>query len=201
MCGLSPLTSLDCSAELKPRAGVVCCLLQSSGIALTLLFSQHCASQQSRLCPSAFMWCSAVMPDPAACNHLLQFYLPMYFYGITLCPTPPVCPHPSWPAALEHTAASSLPLSVMKKVYSLKKAQTHMLQHLICFKSHKSQVENPPLHICLGVRVWISPEKTLLSAFEGSSFAFDVAISEELALSHCVFPSQIETVGHYLQFI
>lgn len=131
------------------------------------------------------------MPDPAACNHLLQFYLPMYFYGITLCPTAPLCPHPSWPAALEHTAASSLPLLVMKKVYSLKKAQTHMVQHLICFKSHKSQGENPPLHICLGVRVWISPEKSLLSAFEGSSFAFDVAISEELALSHRVFPSQI----------
>lgn len=159
MWGLIPLTCLHCSAELKPRARVVCCLLQSSGIALRLLFSQHCASQQSRLCPSAFMWCPAVMTDPAACNHLLQFYLPIYFCGIILRPTPPVSPHPSWPAALEHTAASSLPLSVMKKVYSLKKYQTHMVQHLICLKSLESQVENPPLRICLGVRVWISPEK------------------------------------------
>lgn len=66
-----------------------------------------------------------------------------------------------------------------------------MVQHLICFKSLKSQVENPPLCICLGVRVWISPGKNLLSAFEGSSFAFDVAISEEQALSHSVFPSRI----------
>lgn len=63
----------------------------------------------------------------------------------TLRLTPPVYFQTSWPAALEHTAASSLALSVMKKVYSLKKAQTHMVQHLICFKSLKSQVEKPSL--------------------------------------------------------
>lgn len=109
------------------------------------------------------------MPDPAACYHLLQFYLPIYFYGITLHPTPPVCPRPSWPVALEHAAASPLPLPVMKKFYSLKKSQTHMVQHLICFKSLKSQVENPPLHICLGVRVWISPKKVSCLPLKGAA--------------------------------
>lgn len=39
--------------------------------------------------------------------------------------------------------------------------------------------------------MWISPEKGLLSAFKGSSFAFDAALGEELALSHRVLPSQI----------
>lgn len=67
-----------------------------------------------------------------------------------------------------------------------------MVQHLICFKSLKSQVEKPSLSHML--RSWergFLQKKSLLSAFEGSGFAFDVAVSEEVASSPGVFPSQI----------
>lgn len=88
---------------------------------------------------------AAVVPDPATRNHFWQFYLPINSYGSTLRLTLPVHLQTPWPAALEHAAGSSLASPVTKKVYSLKKPKTHMVQHLICFKSLKSQVENPSL--------------------------------------------------------
>lgn len=64
-----------------------------------------------------------------------------------------------------------------------------MVQHLICFKSLKSQVEKPALSHML--RSWgvDSSRESLLPAFEGGGVAFDVAVSEEVASSHGVFPS------------
>lgn len=79
----------------------------------------------------------------------------------------------------------------MKNVYSLQKPEIHMVQHLICFKPLKSQVAKPSLsHMLRSWGVDFS-RKSLLPAFEGTGFAFDVAISKEVASSHGVFPSQI----------
>lgn len=62
-----------------------------------------------------------------------------------------------------------------------------MVQHLICFKSLKSQVEKASLSHVLrsqGVdfcRKKEKKKKSLLSAFEGSDAAFDVAVSNKVA--------------------
>lgn len=170
MCGLSPPTSLGCSAELKAGAGELCCLLQSPGTAPSLLFS-HTVLSVGQPLPFSLFVMSCCHARPSSLQSPSAILSPNIFYGITLHPTPPVCPHCSWLTALEHTAAPSVPLSVMKKVYSLQKPQAHMVQHLICFKSLKSQVANPALCMCLGVRAWISPGKGHLPAFKGSSFA------------------------------
>lgn len=123
-------------------------------------------------------------------HHVTTFcdFHPIHSYSITLCSS--AQPQSSWPAALGQAAAASLALSGMKKVYSLNKPQAHMVQHLICFKLLESQVENSFLSHMPGSQGVEFSRTSLLPAFEGSSLAFDVALSKEVASSHGVLPSQ-----------
>lgn len=71
-----------------------------------------------------------------------------------------------------------------------------MVQHLICFKSLKSQVEKASLsHVLRSQGVDFCRKKSLPSAFEGGDSAFDVAVSNEVASSHdtgvALLPSRV----------
>lgn len=74
-------------------------------------------------------------------------------------PTPPVCFRPPglqlWSAQLPHHC-----LYLQWKTFTVSKSLKSIWFNIWFVSSHlRHKLQNPPFHICLGVGVWISPEK------------------------------------------
>ena len=115
-CGLRLATCLGCSAELKPRARPVCCLLSSSGITLGLLLSQQRASVRWILPFSPYVMSTKLLSRQTQ-RHTITFCSFISLYVLTASPSASV--HPSDLLARSSRARSCVSVSFIYNEKSL----------------------------------------------------------------------------------